>query len=109
VEARGEERRCLIHRRRHPDVPGRRRVSPRPSSRRARSPPRGWWHHSIECTIDKVDWTFIEEHLRVYAAYLWELCTAPVLPFSYAPVAEQIVQRLSELEGQARRSDCTAC
>ena len=60
---------------------------------------RGWWHHSIECTIDKVDWTFIEEHLRVYAAYLWELCTAPVLPFTYAPVAEQIVQRLSELEG----------
>jgi hypothetical protein len=60
---------------------------------------RGWWHHSIECTIDKLDWRFMEEHLRVYAAYLWELCTAPVLPFTYAPVAEQIVQRLQELEG----------
>ena len=59
---------------------------------------RGWWHHSIECTIDKVDWIFIEEHLRVYAAYLWELCTVPVLPFTYAPVAEQIIQRLKELE-----------
>ena len=59
---------------------------------------RGWWHHSIECTIDKLDWTFMEEHLRVYAAYLWELCTAPVLPFTYAPVAEQIIQRLKELE-----------
>jgi hypothetical protein len=59
---------------------------------------RGWWHHSIECTIDKLDWMFMEEHLRVYAAYLWELCTAPVLPFTYAPVAEQIIQRLKELE-----------
>ena len=59
---------------------------------------RGWWHHSIECTIDKLDWTFMEEHLRVYAAYLWELCTAPVLPFTYAPVAEQVIQRLKELE-----------
>ena len=58
---------------------------------------RGWWHHSIECTIDKLDWTFMEEHLRVYAAYLWELCTAPVLPFTYAPVAEQVIQRLKEL------------
>ncbi len=60
---------------------------------------RGWWHHSIECTMDKLDWKFMEEHLRVYAAYLWELCTAPVLPFTYAPVAEQIIKRLKELEG----------
>ena len=60
---------------------------------------RGWWHHSIECTIDKLDWDYMQPHMRVYAAYLWELCTAPVLPFTYAPVAEQIVKRLNELEG----------
>lgn len=59
---------------------------------------RGWWHHSIECTIDKLDWDFMQPHMRVYAAYLWELCTAPVLPFTYTPVAEQIVTRLQELE-----------
>ncbi len=59
---------------------------------------RGWWHHSIECTIDKLDWKFMQDHMRVYAAYLWELCTAPVLPFTYAPLAEQILQRLKELE-----------
>ena len=59
---------------------------------------RGWWHHSIECTIDKLDWTFMQEHLRVYAAYLWELCTVPVLPFTYTPVAEQIIERLKQLE-----------
>jgi hypothetical protein len=59
---------------------------------------RGWWHHSMECTIDKVDWDYMDAHLRVYAAYLWELCTAPVLPFTYTPVAEQILKRLKELE-----------
>jgi hypothetical protein len=62
---------------------------------------RGWWHHSIECTIDKLDWDYMQDHLRVYAAYLWELCTAPVLPFTYAPVAEQVVKRLKELEQTA--------
>ncbi len=59
---------------------------------------RGWWHHSIECTIDKLDWEYMQPHMRVYAAYLWELCTAAVLPFTYAPVAAQVVKRLQELE-----------
>lgn len=64
---------------------------------------RGWWHHSIECTLDKVDFKYIQSHLEVYASYLWELCTAPVLPFTYQPVAEQIVKRLDELRAPA---DC---
>ena len=59
---------------------------------------RGWWHHSVECTIDKLDWDYMQPHMRVYAAYLWELCTAPVLPFTYTPVAAQILKRLQELE-----------
>ena len=59
---------------------------------------RGWWHHSIECTMDKVDWDWMQPHMRVYAAWLWELCTAPVLPFNYVPVAEQVIARLQELE-----------
>ncbi len=58
---------------------------------------RGWWHHSIECNIDKLDWDYMQPHMRVYAAYLWELCTAPVLPFTYVPVAEQVIKRLQEL------------
>jgi hypothetical protein len=57
----------------------------------------GWWHHSLECTIDKVDFTWMADHLRLYGAYLWELCTAPVLPFRYAGVAAPFVERLKEL------------
>jgi len=59
----------------------------------------GWWHHSIENTIDKLDWTFMREHLRVYAAWLWELCTAPVLPFDFTAVADQFIERLGALQG----------
>src|SRR5580704_9401739 len=43
----------------------------------------GWWHHSIENTIDKLDWSYMQDHLRVYAGWLWELCSAVVLPLSF--------------------------
>ena len=59
----------------------------------------GWWHHSIENRLDKMDWTLMQEHIRVYAGYLWELATAPVLPFRFVPVAEQIIGRLEEFKG----------
>jgi len=57
----------------------------------------GWWHHSIENTIDKLDWDYMQEHLRVYAAWLWELCTALVLPFSFVETADQFAERLTAL------------
>ncbi|HVO88953.1 MAG TPA: M28 family peptidase [Casimicrobiaceae bacterium] len=57
----------------------------------------GWWHHSLECTIDKVDFAWMQPHLRVYAAWLWDLCTAPILPFEFTAVAQQFAARLDEL------------
>jgi len=57
----------------------------------------GWWHHSLECTIDKVDFEWMQPHLRVYAAWLWALCTAPILPFDFTAVAQQFAARLEEL------------
>ncbi len=57
----------------------------------------GWWHHSIENTIDKLDFDYMQDHLRVYAGWLWELCTAVVLPFEFVSVAEQFIGRLAEL------------
>jgi hypothetical protein len=57
----------------------------------------GWWHHSLECTIDKVNFEYMKEHLRVYGGWLWELLAARVLPFTYEPVAERFIARLTEL------------
>ncbi len=62
----------------------------------------GWWHHSIENRLDKMDWGLMQEHIRMYAAYLWELTTAPVLPFRFAPVAEQVIARLEEFKEPGR-------
>jgi len=61
----------------------------------------GWWHHSLENTIDKLDFAFMADHLRLYAAYLWELCTAVVLPFEFVSVADAFIERLDELKAGA--------
>ena len=65
----------------------------------------GWWHHSDACTLDKVDAHWLWCHSKVYAAYLWELCTAPILPFTFSPVAAQLAARLRELEPMGREID----
>ena len=57
----------------------------------------GWWHHSLENTIDKLDFDYMAVHLKIYAGYLWELCTAVVLPFEFVSVAEQFIERLDKL------------
>jgi hypothetical protein len=57
----------------------------------------GWWHHSLENTIDKLDFGYMAVHLQIYAGYLWELCTAVVLPFEFVRVAEQFIERLDQL------------
>jgi hypothetical protein len=62
----------------------------------------GWWHHSIENRLDKMDWALMQEHIRMYAAYLWELTTAPVLPFRFTPVAQLVIARLEEFKEPGR-------
>ena len=61
----------------------------------------GWWHHSVENTIDKLDFAYMGVHLQVYAAYLWELCTAVVLPYEFVTVADHFIARLDELSKDA--------
>ena len=82
---------------RYSDVPGKRRIhgrraEERPPMRRSAGgiiPSRTVSTRSIG--------RLMQEHLRVYTAYLWELTTAPVLPFRFAPVSKQISDRLEEL------------
>jgi hypothetical protein len=57
----------------------------------------GWWHHSVHNTLDKIDKDLLLPHLRVYASWIWELLTAPILPYTYEPLAGRFVERLSEL------------
>jgi len=56
----------------------------------------GWWHHSIENTIDKLDKGRLAQHLRVYANWMYGLLTQPILPNEYSPLANRFVERLSD-------------
>lgn len=55
----------------------------------------GWFHHSVHNTLDKVDRDLLLPHLRVYARWMWDLLTAPILPYTYEPLARRFVERLS--------------
>ena len=57
----------------------------------------GWWHHSLENTLDKVDKGLLGQHLRVYARWMWDLLRTPLLPFEYAPMARRLADRLGTL------------
>ena len=46
---------------------------------------------------DLDDWDWMVDHIRIYAAYLWDLCTAPILPFEFVNVADQFKARIVEL------------
>jgi hypothetical protein len=61
----------------------------------------GWWWHSTADTIDKLDPERYRDHARVYAAYVWELCTAPVLPMDFRASASRITSSVTEMQDVA--------
>jgi hypothetical protein len=61
-----------------------------------------WYWHTEADTIDKIDREILLRDARVYMAALWRLCTAPVLPFSFVTVAEEMILNLSDLQKKAK-------
>jgi len=57
----------------------------------------GWWHHTDESTLERLDKDLLGTHLKVYAAYLWGLLTLPILPARFAPTVKQVVDRIEQL------------
>ena len=60
----------------------------------------GWWHHSIENTMDILDRESLGVHLKVYTGYLWGMLTVPILPARFTPTVKKMVDRLNELAPQ---------
>ena len=50
----------------------------------------GWWWHTPEDTIDKLDAELLQRDARIYAATIWDLCVAPRLPFDYSAAAREM-------------------
>jgi hypothetical protein len=57
----------------------------------------GWWWHTPEDTVDKIDPELLRRDARIYAAALARLLTSPLLPLDVAAEAQEILNLLREL------------
>jgi peptidase M28-like protein len=61
----------------------------------------GWWWHTPEDTLDKIDRSNLRRDAHVYALALWRWCTAPVLPLDYGAAAAEWRDALRDLQTAA--------
>jgi hypothetical protein len=64
---------------------------------RGRSGGLGWWWHTTEDTMDKIDRDFLVRDASIYALTLWRLCTEAILPFDYGATANELLGVLHDL------------
>jgi len=62
----------------------------------------GWWWHTRDDTVDKIDPTLLLRDAKIYALIISQLCSSPLLPFDYSATVNEIEHKLSELQTQAR-------
>ena len=61
----------------------------------------GWWWHSVEDTLDKIDRDRYRDAAHIYATYIWEMCTSPILPMDFSETSARIARAVTELKGVA--------
>lgn len=60
----------------------------------------GWWWHTPDDTLDKMDPDLLVRDTRVYVHAIWRLLTERVLPLDYAASAAALETQLTELASQ---------
>lgn len=63
----------------------------------------GWWWHTPEDTLDKMDADLLVRDTQVYVHAIWRLLTDPVIPLDYASYADALLSELALLEGAENR------
>ncbi|WP_433271120.1 M28 family peptidase [Actinosynnema sp. CS-041913] len=58
----------------------------------------GWWWHTREDTLDKIDPVLLARDTRIYLHAVWRLLTDPVLPLDFTRTCDALVERLRELQ-----------
>lgn len=61
----------------------------------------GWWWHTPDDTLDKIDAEILDRDTAIYLHSVWRLLSDPVLPFDYADYADDLTAELSALSGAA--------
>ena len=58
----------------------------------------GWWWHTPQDTLDKIDPVFLARDARVYLHTVWRLLTDRVLPIDYRPWARTFAAELEQMQ-----------
>lgn len=61
----------------------------------------GWWWHTPDDTLDKIDGANFVRDSQVYLLACWRLCTLSVLPFDFTETANELRDRLHMLQESA--------
>ena len=57
----------------------------------------GWWWHTPDDTLDKMDQELLVRDTRVYVHAIWKLLTDRVLPLDYARQGDALLKQLTKL------------
>lgn len=60
----------------------------------------GWWWHTPDDTLDKMDPDLLLRDTRIYVHTLWRLLTDAVLPLNYERQAKMLRRELASLDGK---------
>lgn len=63
--------------------------------------PLGWWWHTPQDLLDKIDPDFLARDTRVYAHAIWRLLTEPALPLDHAATAAALLGELQRYRSAA--------
>lgn len=61
----------------------------------------GWWWHTTEDTVDKIDPDFLVRDTQIYAAISCRLLSSPVVPLDIRASAEELLGHLRDWHGKA--------
>lgn len=61
----------------------------------------GWWWHTPEDTVDKIDPDLLARDARIYAVVVHRFVTAPVLPLSVRAAAEDLLSHIRDWQKKA--------
>jgi N-acetylated-alpha-linked acidic dipeptidase len=61
----------------------------------------GWWWHTPDDTLDKIDAEILLRDTRIYQHTVWRLLTAARLPLDYAAAARELVATLEARQREA--------
>lgn len=62
----------------------------------------GWWWHTTEDTVDKIDPDFLVRDTRIYAAITHRLLSSPLLPLDVRAAAEDLLSHLRAWQEKSR-------